>query len=496
MSRGGVVESIACETHITDASLDSTSLSPELFLERYWVRWAKFTADLVSLQLALFLALVLSELPWPWFHARVAPRLYWELSTALLLVPCGLWLAGLYPGYGLTLAERLKRRVRTTTFFFMTFTVWWFFVHHGTFSRLFALLVFLLALVLPLPIQRLLRSLLQRRDLWGTPVLVLGAGLTGQRAVASLLANPDLGFRPVALLDDDREKWGVNFSGVSVLGGLNRARAFKGKLHYVLLALPGMQRDLQVHLVNSLPFSHILIIPDLIGVQSLWVEARDLCGMVGLEIQKKLLLYRNTYLKLLMDYLLGVPLFLLSLPILTVCGLWIYFITGANPFFCQVREGRGGRKFRVWKLRTMYPNAEKLLQQHLASDPAAKKEWNTYFKLKDDPRILKGVGNFLRKSSIDELPQLWNVLRREMSLVGPRPFPHYHLEQFDGDFRRMRRRVLPGMTGLWQVSARSDGNLAVQEKLDTYYILNWSIWLDLSLLCQTFLTVLTGKGAY
>lgn len=490
------MDTVALEAQISDSAATDVELSTGLFWERLWVRWAKFLADLVSLQLALFLAMVLSQLLSPWFEVTVAPRLYWELSMALLLVPCGLWLAGLYPGYGLTLAERLRRRVNTTSIFFMAFTVWWFFVHHGTYSRLFALLVFLLALVLPLPMQRLLRSLLNKRNLWGTPVLVLGAGLTGQRAVSSLLANPDLGFRPVAILDDDREKWGTKFSGVAVLGGLNRARAFKGKLHYVLLALPGMQRDLQVHLVNSLPFSHILIIPDLVGVQSLWVEARDLCGMVGLEIQKKLLMRRNIYFKLVMDYFLGFPLFVLSLPVLTFFGLWIYLITGAHPFFCQVREGRGGRKFRVWKLRTMYPDAEKLLQQHLVSDPAAKKEWNTYFKLKDDPRILKGVGNFLRKSSIDELPQLWNVLRREMSLVGPRPFPHYHLEQFDSDFRRMRRRVLPGMTGLWQVSARSDGNLAVQERLDTYYILNWSIWLDLSLLCQTFLTVLTGKGAY
>jgi lipopolysaccharide/colanic/teichoic acid biosynthesis glycosyltransferase len=119
-----------------------------------------------------------------------------------------------------------------------------------------------------------------------------------------------------------------------------------------------------------------------------------------------------------------------------------------------------------------------------------------YFKLKNDPRILKGVGFLLRKSSLDELPQLWNVVLGEMSLVGPRPFPHYHLEQFSQEFRNLRRSVIPGMTGLWQVLARSDGNLETQEKLDTYYIRNWSIWLDLSLLGRTALVVLTGKGAY
>jgi lipopolysaccharide/colanic/teichoic acid biosynthesis glycosyltransferase len=109
---------------------------------------------------------------------------------------------------------------------------------------------------------------------------------------------------------------------------------------------------------------------------------------------------------------------------------------------------------------------------------------------------MKGVGKILRKTSLDELPQLWNVLRGEMSLVGPRPFPHYHLEQFSDDFRTLRRSVFPGMTGLWQIDARSDGNLGMQESLDTYYIRNWSIWLDLSLLFRTVKVVLSGKGAY
>jgi len=171
-------------------------------------------------------------------------------------------------------------------------------------------------------------------------------------------------------------------------------------------------------------------------------------------------------------------------------------VSPGNPFYCQVREGGAGKNFRVWKLRTMYPKADRLLHAYLEANPDAKQEWSTHFKLKNDPRILSGVGNFLRKTSLDELPQLWNVLRGEMSLVGPRPFPHYHLEQFVDSFRKLRRSVKPGITGQWQVSARSDGDLAIQENLDTYYIRNWSVWLDLSLLGRTVLVVLNGKGAY
>jgi lipopolysaccharide/colanic/teichoic acid biosynthesis glycosyltransferase len=161
-----------------------------------------------------------------------------------------------------------------------------------------------------------------------------------------------------------------------------------------------------------------------------------------------------------------------------------------------VREGQKGRKFKVWKMRTMFPQADKLLHDYLEKNTDARHEWSQFFKLKHDPRILPVVGKLLRKTSLDELPQLWNVLRGEMSLVGPRPFPHYHLEQFDERFRELRRSVMPGMTGMWQVNARSDGNLAVQEALDSYYIRNWSIWLDFSLLIRTALVVLSGKGAY
>jgi Undecaprenyl-phosphate galactose phosphotransferase WbaP len=466
------------------------------FTEHRWVRWAKFAVDLLALQLALFAAEELTAIPHSWGRGTVPPDLYIEVSLALLLLPCWLLLAGLYPGYGLALAERLRRRVRITFMFFMVFSLWRFYVHHDIYSRMFTALLFPLALVLPPMLQHLLRGVLTRKNLWGTPVLIVGARYTGTRVVASLLENPDLGLRPVAILDDDPAKWGTTLSGIRVEGGVNRAASYRGKLNYALVASPRLPRDEQVHLVNHLPFPHVLIIPDLIGVQSLWVEARDLCGMVGLEIRKNLLVRSNMYLKLLMDYLLGVPIFLMSLPLLGFFAVWIFAVTRVNPFYFQVREGRGGKDFKVWKLRTMYPDADKLLQQHLANDPEARKEWDTYFKLKDDPRILKGVGHFLRKSSIDEIPQLWNVLRGEMSLVGPRPFPHYHLEQFEQEFRQVRRQVLPGMTGLWQVSARSDGDLAVQERLDGYYILNWSIWLDLSLLCHTIQTVLLGKGAY
>jgi lipopolysaccharide/colanic/teichoic acid biosynthesis glycosyltransferase len=144
----------------------------------------------------------------------------------------------------------------------------------------------------------------------------------------------------------------------------------------------------------------------------------------------------------------------------------------------------------------MRVDGDSLLKDWFRVHPEDREHWNLHFKLQQDPRILPVIGRLLRRTSLDELPQLWSVLRGRMSLVGPRPLPDYHLEQFSSEFRTLRTRVLPGLTGLWQVSARSDGDLKVQEALDTYYIRNWSPWMDLYIVARTFAAVVRGRGAY
>jgi len=467
-----------------------------VFKEQPWFSGAKFVVDVVALQFSLYLGWHLRLLLTFWFPLDMSQQDYAKLAIGLLLLPVGFWLVRLYPGYGLSSVERLRRRLRTTFIFFMVFITWNFLTNESGRSRGVLLITLVVALLLPPFFQFVFRSILIRFNLWGMPVIVLGAGKTGEHVVNSLLKDVVLGYRPIAVFDDDKKKWGSSIAGVPVVGCLSKANEYSGKVNCVLIAIPGAGRERIVHLARHLPFFHVLIVPDLIGLQSLWVETRDLGGVIGLEIQKNLLLRRPWYLKRMMDYLLGVPLFVVSLPILMLFALWTMLVSPGNPFYCQVREGRGGRRFKVWKMRTMYPHADKLLHEYLRKNPDAKQEWDQFFKLKDDPRILPVVGTLLRRTSLDELPQLWNVLRGEMSLVGPRPFPHYHLEQFDESFRELRRSVMPGMTGMWQVKARSDGDLTVQETLDSYYIRNWSIWLDLSLLARTVLVVLSGKGAY
>ena len=220
-----------------------------------------------------------------------------------------------------------------------------------------------------------------------------------------------------------------------------------------------------------------------------------LVAMPGMA-HEDLLWMLNRWTKRAIDIAGALILGLLALPVLAAAAVWIKAISGGSVFYCQEREGEKGRGISVVKLRTMRPDAESVLTHVLSESSEIRAEWACHFKLRKDPRILPGVGNFLRKTSLDELPQLWSVLKGEMSLVGPRPFPRYHLDGFEQRFRTLRSRVKPGLTGLWQVSDRADGNLKVQETLDAYYIRNWSLWLDLCILARTVRAVLFPNGAY
>jgi lipopolysaccharide/colanic/teichoic acid biosynthesis glycosyltransferase len=201
------------------------------------------------------------------------------------------------------------------------------------------------------------------------------------------------------------------------------------------------------------------------------------------------------WLKRTLDLVVAVAGAAFYLPIIVAAVLAVQLVDRGPIFYGQVRRGFGGRRIRVWKLRTMYCDSAARLERHLAADPQAQREWRRYFKLRDDPRVLPCVGGFLRRSSIDELPQIWNLIRGEMTLVGPRPLPDYHLDAFDRAFCRLRQSVVPGMTGLWQVTARSDGDCAALRRLDSYYIKNWSLRLDLLIVLRTVSVVLTGRGA-
>jgi Undecaprenyl-phosphate galactose phosphotransferase WbaP len=469
---------------------------PLKFRERGYVPWLMALVDICVAQVALVLGLLVRNIAAPWLPQSIGPGSYRGMVVGLLALPVANCFMGLYPGYGVGPVERLRRRVLGTIIMFTALIMWDNLVLKGGWSRAIELSSFAFALVLsPLVDAVLVRLLLHYRR-WGTPAIVLSTDNAGSQVVESLMRSPELGLVPIGLLEDRPDAWGETVAGVPVIGPVGLARTMAGYARMAIVAMPSYDSPQLAALVETLPFSSVILVPELKGIQSLWITPRDLGGTLGLELRRNLLIKRNFYAKRVIDYSIAVPLFLATAPLVAVLALWIKRVSPGPAFYTQERDGSCGRKIKIWKLRTMYRDAEDVLEHYLDGNPDAREHWSRFFKLKHDPRILPGIGRLLRRTSLDELPQFWNILKGEMSLVGPRPFPTYHMHEFGPEFRKLRQSVPPGLTGLWQVSERSNADLKVQENLDTYYIRNWSLWLDLYILRRTIRAVILPRGAY
>lgn len=456
-----------------------------------WPAWVIFAADTAALELSFGLGLAIRVALGSVFTANIALPQYLGVAAALLLIPLVNYQLGLYPGYLLSPVERFRRRTLATLAVFGALIAWDSVVARGVLSRGVLLATLVFALMLPPLAEFVSRMWLIRRGKWGVPVLMLGAGAGGRALAQALQGEPSAGFEPIAFLDNRPSLWNTYVCGIPVAGPLALATDFEQRAEAVIVTLADLPESETAQVLNELNFARVIVVPELPGVASLWITARELGGCVGFEIKKNLLLRRNLVLKVVMDRAIALPLFLLSLPVIAVAAAWIKLSSRGPAFYCQIREG-----LAVWKLRTMQMDGDRILEQWFEENPLDRVHWNRHFKLKRDPRVLPGIGTFLRRTSLDELPQLWTILTGRMSLVGPRPLPDYHLDAFEDEFRRLRTEVLPGLTGLWQVSTRSEGDAEVLQAMDTYYIRNWSPWLDLYILGRTVTAVLFARGAY
>lgn len=413
-----------------------------------------------------------------WFPISIGPSVFVGANIALLALPLCYAVAGLYPGYGKTAVERLRLRVTVTALMFALLMLLDHLSNEVDWSRgiLLGAAVFSVA-VIPLW-DSLARSLLIRFKFWGMPVVALGPAAPRTQLVHALQEHPTIG-------------WNCVYQGE-----LTEAvpHPFPGAALAIVIAPIDSQATA---ITDFLPYRRVVLVPGLDEMQALWVTARDMGPHLGLEIQRNLLVPANRTLKRAMDLLISSVCLVAASPIIAIAAVAITISSpGASPFYRQRRLGEGGRPLDMIKLRTMVPNAEESLEALLAASPAAKDEWLRTMKLRQDPRIIPGVGHFLRRFSIDEMPQFWNVLRGDMSLVGPRPLPDYHVRAFGQAANDLRQKVRPGITGLCQISGRSTRNLSEQQRLDSYYVRNWSLWLDLHILGRTVIEVIVGKGAW
>lgn len=356
-------------------------------------------------------------------------------------------------------------------------------------SRLWWALVWPLAAVF-LPIGRgLARSIMRRAGVWQRPTLIVGNGPNAHEAVAALQSEPALGFTVVDFVDMTRN----GREGAAVLETWAKVPGAQ-----FVLAMEHGQNDLREDLLRMLArwkAEDVSVVPAMRGVPLFGTDISYFFSheVAMLKLRNNLRYWPARLLKRVFD--LAAALALLVLGALPLIYIALRIRRDGGPvIFAHKRVGQSGKIFPCFKFRTMQVDAEERLRELLANDPAARAEWEREFKLRNDPRITT-IGQFLRRTSLDELPQLFNVIRGEMSLVGPRPVIRAELSKYgdDVDYFLM---VRPGMTGLWQVSGRNDVDYDTRVYLDTWYVKNWSLWYDIAILFKTIKVVLRRDGAY
>jgi undecaprenyl-phosphate galactose phosphotransferase len=263
--------------------------------------------------------------------------------------------------------------------------------------------------------------------------------------------------------------------------------------------MPGAGKERLNELINRLQYKaeNILFVPDILGIAVLGTKLQHFFReqAFALEIQNNLAKPLNVFIKQCFDFIVGSLFVLLLFFPIVIISILIRLDSPGPAIFSQYRIGRKGRLFRCYKFRTMFKDAEEKLQDLLGNNENMRKEWEQSWKIKDDPRITK-VGKFLRKTSLDELPQLINVLRGEMSIVGPRPVIQEEIDKYYRDSAELCFSMPPGITGLWQVSGRSNTNYDYRIALDSWYVRNWNLWLDFVILFKTVKVVVKREGAW
>lgn len=422
------------------------------------------------------------------------------LQLESTLIWLGLWLLwrayqGLYPGYGRSPQTELRLHTIGTLQVAVAQLAAAVAVHRFAPSVAGVVTQWTLILILALLVRYAVRALLIHLGHYGRPISVIGAGHTAALTIAHLRAHPAYGLNPVAAYDDNPVLHGASLHGVPVLGPI--ALALENPLtEQALISIPGARAETQRWLVNSIyaAFPITWVIPDLFGVPNQALQPHNIGSVASLEIRNNLRSVRARIMKRSIDLLGALIGGLLISPVLLLIALAIRLDSPGPIVYRARRLGWGGRPFDCFKFRSMHQDAEEKLKHMLDSDPVLRAEFEATHKLKNDPRVTR-VGAFLRKTSLDELPQLANVLLGTMSLVGPRPIVQAEVEKY-GEVYEVYKQIRPGMTGYWQVNGRSDTSYDERVTMDRFYVTNWTPWLDMVIMIQTIRVVLVGKGAY
>ena len=343
------------------------------------------------------------------------------------------------------------------------------------------------------------KTALFKAGIWKERLAIIGSGETAKSIAEFLKDNGFIGYEVTGFVDKNGSSVDVEGEKVKVIGSLNDIETILRDNDIKAVAITTSFSKNELIKVIGRVQDHVkavLIASNMDGIPVLNNELFPIFmeQLLLVKIDNNLRTPKKA-LKRAFDIVFSIILLPFLLPIMAIIGIAIKLDSKGPIFFSHERIGHNGKSFKVLKFRSMYVDADRRLKEILESDPQARKEWERNFKLKNDPRVTK-VGRFLRKTSLDELPQIFNVLLGQMSFVGPRPVVKKEIEKYYRDKAEFYFRVKPGITGLWQVSGRSDTDYDFRVKLDVWYVLNWSLWLDIILIFKTIKCVIKGEGAY
>lgn len=400
--------------------------------------------------------------------------------------------------YRKTFWFELKEILRTLVIFavieiaVMAFTTW-------SFSRFLWILTWLFILILLPALRMLTKYILDSCGLWQRDTWIIGSGPNAYEAYRAINSEHNLGLKIVGFISSNEGIYpGGEIDGIPVIPNDLNWLSTRDKKTQFIVAVESTQSEVRNTWLRNFMikgYRYVSVIPTLRGMP---LDSTDMSFIFSHEVmifrvQQNLAKWSSRMLKRLFDIIGSLVI------IITLSPALIYISRkvkkdGGPAIYGHERIGKGGKSFKCLKFRSMVVNSKEVLEQVLASDLEARAEWDATFKLKNDPRITK-IGHFLRRTSLDELPQLFNVLRGEMSLVGPRPIITAELERYNDevDYYLLSK---PGMTGLWQVSGRSDVDYETRVYLDAWYVKNWSMWNDIAILFKTISVVLKKDGAY
>jgi len=447
------------------------------YLVRYELQWFKAVEEAYYISYDAYLPLMVG--------LTVILLVMFKLEGAYEQSRIGGWLDDVY----------IVLNGTTTGIMVMVFIT--FFLQPLYYSRLIFLYAAVLIIVI-LCLARLVRTvivdILRQRGIGVYRVLIVGAGEIGRLVMANLVAQPMLGYKVVGFVDDNPDKGTVDMGPIKGLGSVDKIPQLISELNIdeVIVTLPWMSHRKIMSILTQCERERVRarIVPDLFQMRLSQVDIEDLNGIPLLGMRDRTISGWNLILKRSMDFIIALFGLLLLSPMMLLIAIAIKLDSPGPALFQQTRVGKGGQEFGMYKFRSMQRDAEARLSalqdQNEADGPL--------FKIRDDPRRTK-VGIWLRKTSLDELPQLYNVLRGEMSLVGPRPPLLSEVSRYQ-PWQRKRLEVAPGMAGLPQVSGRSNLTFDEMAFLDLYYIENWSPALDIMILLRMVPRVLFGDGAY